>query len=396
MSAFNSPKSLTAKAALTSALRIQAIFLKELMQLKRDRMTFGMVIMIPLVQLMLFGYAINTNIRHIPVGVMDFSQTSLSRVLVQTVEATQVVQFTEQYQSIADAQAAIDRSDVRAVLVIPADVSQRLVRHPSVGYGSAPASDQETSRPVAQWLVDGSDTMIAGAIKGLRTMPLLELLDRPANRSTPTFEVTLLYNPEQRTAVNIVPGLVGIILTMTMIMFTSAAIVRERERGNLEMLIATPVHSLELMLGKIIPYIFIGLVQVIIILGLGHWIFSVPINGSLASLAGITLLFIAASLTLGLVISTIAKNQLQSMQMTIFVLLPSILLSGFMFPYEGMPKAAQTIAEALPATHFMRLIRGVVLRDIEFMDMRADIIWLAAFTLAGLAIASLRFKKNLD
>ncbi|MCK8045014.1 ABC transporter permease [Shewanella sp. 1CM18E] len=375
--------------------RLQAIVSKELTQLKRDRMTFGMVIMIPLIQLMLFGFAINTNIRDIPVGVVDQSQTALSRVLIQTVTATQVVEFTEHFYDVESAHAAIARGEVRAVMVIPKDVSQRLVRHKTVGLGTPASSDEETSRPVAQWIVDGSDTMIAAAIKGLRAMPLTELLGLPANRITPTFEVALFYNPEQRTAVNIVPGLVGVILTMTMIMFTSAAIVRERERGNLEMLITTPIRSIELMLGKIIPYMLIGIVQVAIILGLGYSVFNVPINGSLLQLAGATLLFIMASLTLGLVISTIAKSQLQSMQMTIFVLLPSILLSGFMFPYEGMPIAAQYIAEALPATHFMRLIRGVVLRDVEIIDMTYDVTWLAIFTIIGLIVASLRFKKNL-
>ncbi len=380
---------------MKSLYRLQAIVVKELTQLKRDRMTFGMVIMIPLIQLMLFGFAINTNIRDIPVGVVDQSQTGLSRVLIQTVRATQVVEFTEHYYNVEAAHAAIARGEVRAVMVIPHDVSQRLVRHKTVGLGTPPSSDEETSRPVAQWIVDGSDTMVAAAIKGLRAMPLTELLGLPANRMTPTFEVALFYNPEQRTAVNIVPGLVGVILTMTMIMFTSAAIVRERERGNLEMLITTPIRSIELMLGKIIPYMFIGILQVIIILGLGYSVFNVPINGSLLQLAGATLLFIMASLTLGLVISTIAKSQLQSMQMTIFVLLPSILLSGFMFPYEGMPIEAQYIAEALPATHFMRLIRGVVLRDVDIIDMTYDVSWLAIFTLVGLIIASMRFKKNL-
>ncbi len=381
---------------MNALLRIYAIFSKELTQLKRDRMTFGMVVMIPLIQLMLFGYAINTNVRHIPVGVVDQSKTGLSRVLIQTISATQVVKFTEHYINVQQAETAIASAEVRAVLVIPKDVSQRLVRHQSVGLGSPPSSDEETSRPVAQWVVDGSDTTIAAAIKSLRNMPLAELLSKPVNRTTPTFEVTLLYNPEQRTAVNIVPGLVAIILTMTMIMFTSAAIVRERERGNLEMLITTPVRSIELMLGKIIPYMFIGALQVVIILGLGNLVFNVPVNGGLWQLAGSTSLFITASLTLGLVISTIAKNQLQSTQMTIFVLLPSILLSGFVFPYEGMPEAAQYIAETLPATHFVRLIRGVVLRDVEMIDMAFDVYWLAIFTLAGLAVASLRFKKNLD
>jgi len=376
--------------------RIQAILVKELLQLKRDRMTFGMVIMIPLVQLLLFGYAINSNVRDIPVGVVDQSQTALSRVLVQTVAATQVVKFTQQYLNLDQAQSAIVKSEVRAVLVIPPDLDNRLARHASVGLGTPPSSDQETSRPIAHWLVDGSDTNIAATIKSLRNMPLVELLNKPANRNTPTFAVTLLFNPEQRTVVNIVPGLVGIILTMTMIMFTSAAIVRERERGNIEMLITTPLSSLELMLGKIIPYIFIGVLQVAIIMGLGHLMFNVPINGSLLQMAGATFLFILASLVLGLVISTIANNQLQSMQMTIFVLLPSILLSGFMFPYEAMPALAQSISEFLPVTHYMRLVRGVVLRDVQISDMPYDIFWLIGFILLGLLIASFRFKKSLD
>ncbi len=377
-------------------IRIYAIFSKELIQLKRDRMMFGMVVVIPLIQLMLFGFAINTNVRHIPVGVVDYSQTGLSRVLIQTISATQVVKFTEQYTTVQQAEAAIASAQIRAVLVIPKDVSQRVVRHRSIGSGSPASSDEETSRPIAQWVVDGSDTMISAAVKSLRNMPLAELLSKPVNRSTPTFEVTLLYNPEQRTAVNVVPGLVAIILTMTMIMFTSAAIVRESERGNLEMLITTPVRPLELMIGKIIPYIFIGALQVVIILGLGKAVFNVPINGSLWQLAAATLLFITASLSLGLVISTIASNQLQAMQMTLFVLLPSILLSGFMFPYEGMPEVAQYIAEALPATHFMRLIRGVVLRDVQIIHMTFDVYWLILFTFAGLTVASLRFKKSLD
>jgi len=381
---------------MKSLLRIQAIVIKELIQLRRDRMTFGMVIMIPLVQLLLFAFAINTNIRHIPVGIVDQSQTALSRVLQQTISATSIVNFTRHYTSLPQAQAAIDRGDVRAVLIIPKDVSQRLVRHTTVGFGLPPASDEETSRPIAQWLVDGSDTAIAGSIKSLRNMPLAELLDKPVNRNVPTFEVTLLYNPEQRSVVNIVPGLVGIILTMTMIMFTSAAIVRERERGNMELLITTPLASLELMIGKIFPYIFIGAIQVIIILGLGYFFFNAPINGGLWQLTFATLLFICASLVLGLVISTLAKNQLQSMQMTVFILLPSILLSGFMFPYEGMPEIAQYIAEGLPATHFIRLVRGVVLRDVAVVDMTFDMVWLIGFTLLGLMVAALRFKKSLD
>lgn len=379
--------------------RIEAIFAKELLQLRRDRVTLGMIVMLPLVQLILFGYAINTDVRHIPAALVDQSGTALSRVLAQTVTATQVVDFTEHYSDIPSAERAIVAARVRAAFIIPEDVAQRLARSPSIANGqlaTPPSTDQENSRPVAQWIVDGSDTMIGASIKALRSMPLNELLHNPVNRSTPTFEVALLFNPEQRTVINIVPGLVGIILTMTMILFTSVAIVRERERGNMEMLINTPVRPMELMLGKIIPYIFIGLLQAGIILSLGHLIYRVPIGGGMAALTAATLLFIGASLALGLVLSTIAKTQLQAMQLTIFILLPSILLSGFMFPYEGMPPVAQAIAEALPATHFMRAIRAVVLRDAGLAEVRPDALWLGLFMIGGLLVASLRFKKRLD
>lgn len=376
--------------------RIQAIFFKELLQLKRDKMTFRMIIMIPIIQLLLFGYAINTNVRHIPVGVVDLSQTTLSRVLIQTVEATQTVAFTKQYTDLNQAQKDIASAKIRAVLYIPPDLSQRLVRSNSIGQSTPSSTSGETSRPIAQWIVDGSDTIIASTIKGLRSMPLTELLDKPANQKTPTFATTILYNPEQRTAVNIIPGLVAVILTMTMIMFTSAAIVRERERGNMEMLITTPVRSIELMIGKVIPYLFIGILQTTIILALGYFLFNISIQGGFIALGIATLLFILASLTLGLVLSTIATNQLQAMQMTVFILLPSILLSGFMFPYDGMPMVAQYISEILPATHFMRLIRGIVLRDAAILDMSYDALWLLGFSVVGILIASMRFKKRLD
>jgi ABC-2 type transport system permease protein len=383
---------------LLSVRRILVILSKELIQLRRDRTTLGMVVMIPLIQLVLFGYAINTNVRDIPVALVDQSNTALSRVLAQAVEATQVVRFTARYAEIPQAQEAISAGRVRAALIIPSDVSERIARSGSVSprLEPPPATDGPTSRPVAQWLVDGSDTMIAAAIKGLRSMPLAELLRKPANRMTPTFEVALFFNPESHTAINIVPGLVAIILTMTMVMFTSAAIVRESERGNMEMLINTPVRPIELMLGKIVPYIGIGIVQTAIILTLGHLIFDVPLDGPLGALAATTLAFIGASLALGLVLSTIATSQLQAMQMTVFILLPSILLSGFMFPYEGMPVPAQYLAEVLPATHFMRTIRAVVLRGAGLHEVAYDTLWLVGFMLVGLVVASLRFKKRLD
>ncbi|MEM7223015.1 MAG: ABC transporter permease [Pseudomonadota bacterium] len=381
---------------LTSLRRIFAIMKKELMQLRRDRVTFGMIIMIPLIQLVLFGYSINTKIRDIPVGVVDYSGSALGRVLVSVVEATGVVTFSESFTSLPSAEKALRDGSVRAVLILPADLSQRLVRSPSIGKGLPPSTMQETSRPVAQWIVDGTDTMVAGAVQGLRSMPLTELFHQPPNRNTATFEVALFYNPEQRSAVNTVPGLVGIILTMTMILFTSAAIVREHERGNMEMLITTPVRSLELMIGKITPYIFIGLIQASIILGLGYLLFHVHFWGNLLNLFLGTLLFIGACLSVGLVLSTLATTQLQAMQMMVFILIPSILLSGFMFPYEGMPVEAQYIAEGLPATHFMRIVRGVTLRDATLAEMPYDVLWLAGFFVVGLAVAAIRFKKRLD
>jgi ABC-2 type transport system permease protein len=381
---------------MISARRTMAILRKELLQLRRDRLTFGLIVMIPLIQLVLFGYAINTEVRHIPAAVVDQSNTSLSRALTQMVEATQIIRFEERFATVEEAERAIVRADVRAAFIIPHDIDDRLVRNPAIGSRFAPTAPGETARPVAQWIADGSDTLVAGAIRSLRVMPLGELFREPVNTTVPTFEVTLFYNPEQRSVVNIVPGLVGIILTMTMIMFTAAAIVRESERGNMEMLITTPIRPMELMIGKIIPYVGIGLVQVAIILGLGAALFSVTMAGSLVTLLVVTLLFILASLSLGLVLSTFAKSQLQAMQMTVFVLLPSILLSGFMFPYEGMPGGAQLIADLLPATHFMRIIRGVALRDAGLADLGPDAAWLLGFALLGLVVASLRFRKRLD
>ncbi|WP_394228433.1 ABC transporter permease [Pseudoalteromonas spongiae] len=376
--------------------RIFSIVKKELLQLKRDKTTFAMVVMIPLVQLLLFGFAINTQIRDIPIAVVDQSNSALGRVLTQTVEASQTVKVVAKYPSVILAEKAMAQAKVRAVLVIPRDVAERLSRHQVLGSATPNSSNYQLVRPIGQWLVDGSDTMITGAIKGLANMPLGELMKQPVNRQVTTFAVTPYYNPAQRSVVNIVPGLVGVILTMTMVMFTSAAIVRERERGNLEMLINTPISSFELMLAKIIPFIFIGALQVTIILSLGYLVFDVKVVGSLLQLALMTLLFISASLVLGLIISTIAKSQLQAMQLTVFVLLPSILLSGFMFPYEGMPEVAQYIAEGLPATHYIRAMRAIVLRDVEVSEMTYDALWLMGFTLVGLIIASLRFKKRLD
>jgi ABC-2 type transport system permease protein len=371
--------------------RMWAIVVKELRQLSRDRMTFGMIVMIPLVQLMLFGYAINTDARHLPAGLVDLSSSSFSRALVQAVEASQVVDFTSSYASVKDAEAALTRGEVKAILYLPSDLTERLLRYPNKA-----VQGNYFAQPAGQWLVDGSDTVVSAAIRSLRSMPLDEVMGNALAASGVSLEVVQYFNPEQRSVVNIVPGLLGVILTMTMVMFTSAAIVREREQGNMEFLITTPVRPMELMLGKILPYVLVGFIQVSIILTAGHVLFDLPIRGGLDSMALASMLFILASLTLGLVISTIAKTQLQSMQLTIFILLPSILLSGFMFPYEAMPEAAQWIAEALPATHFMRMSRAIVLRDAQVLDLGFDALWLLGFTCLGLLVASLRFSKRLD
>jgi len=382
-----------------SLQRVSAIVRKELIQLSRDRMTFGMIVMIPLIQLILFGYAINTDVRQLPVGLLDLNQTSQSRYLTQAVEATNAVRIQYVYYSLQEAENALTQGETKAVLHIPADLGQRLALHPNYpGNAGRRANWSQPSPilPVAQWLVDGSDTMVTAALKSLRAMPLSEIANQFVRQPVASFEIVQYFNPEQRSAVNVVPGLLAIILTMTMIMFTAAAIVREREQGNMEFLITTPVHPMELMLGKIVPYVIVGLIQIAIILGMGHLLFAVPVRGGLLTLLAAALLFIFASLTIGLIISTVAKTQLQAMQMTVFILMPSILLSGFMFPFEAMPAPAQWIAEALPATHFIRLIRGIVLRDASLTGQTFDMVWLLGFTIIGLIFASIRFKKRLD
>ncbi|GAB3291974.1 ABC transporter permease [Parahaliea aestuarii] len=368
---------------MNSLGRILAVAHKEFLQLARDRMTFGMIVMIPLVQLLLFGYAINTMVRNIPIAVVDLSGSAAARVIIEQVRVNQVVDIVSYLPTPQQAEAAVIAGEVRAALIFPRDLARRIASGATVG----------------QWLVDGSDTTVSQVLLGLRNMPLRLDAGAPAGAyqaSEPSFEVSLFFNPERRSAVNIVPGLTAIVLTMTMILFTSLALVRERELGNMELLITTPIHPLELMVGKLVPYTLVGLVQVVIILGLGHVIFAVPFAGGLGTLAIATLSFIAASLTLGLLLSTIARTQLQAMQLTVFILLPSILLSGFMFPYDAMPEVAQWIAEALPATHYVRLVRAVVLRGAELHQLSGDILWLCTFTLVVLLVATARFNKRLD
>ena len=254
----------------------------------------------------------------------------------------------------------------------------------------------QRSRAAVHLLVDGSDPTILGVANQLRAMPLGFDSTRSATDAPQIIEVRPFYNPERRSPVNIIPGLIGVILTMTMILFTSVAIVRERERGNLELLINTPLSSAELMVGKVIPYIVIGMLQLALILGVGRLLFDVPVRGSVLDLYMAATAFVAANLSLGLLISTAAATQFQAMQMMVFILLPSILLSGFMFPFDGMPTFAQYIGEVLPNTHFIRLTRGIMLRDAALSELLPDLIYLIGFTVVAMIFAALRFTKRLD
>jgi ABC-2 type transport system permease protein len=362
---------------MKSLQRIFAIVMKELRQLSRDRLTFGMIVGIPALQLLLFGFAINMDVRHLSAGVADLSNSAASRQAVMDMAQTQVIDINYQAADVQELEALMRQGKIMVGIYIPQDYERRL---------------QQAERSAIQMLVDGSDTVVQSAVVGIansgRTSPFN---DRP-----PTMEVRTYYNPERRSPVNTVPGLIGVILTMTMTLFTAVAIVRERERGNLELLITTPVRSVELMLAKILPYVFIGLLQVTLVLILGALLFDVPLRGTLLDVYRVCLVFIIANLALGLVISTIAQTQFQAMQMTFFILLPSILMSGFMFPFDGMPRAAQWIAEVLPMTHFMRLIRGVILRGATLTELASELAVLGVFILVAMTIAVLRFNKSLD
>jgi len=360
--------------------RIGAVMVKEVRQLARDRLTFGMIVGIPLMQMLLFGYAINFDVRDLRAAVVDEADSSLSRAYVAALEASGVVEFAAPSAGLPDLQRRMSAGHISVGVYIPPDFERRAL---------------DRSRPAAQLLVDGSEPMVDSVARGLTAVPLPRR-DGIYGSTVPVFEVRTEYNPERRTAVQIVPALIGVILNMTMVIFTAVAIVRERERGNLELLITTPVRSWELMTGKLLPYVAIGLVQVTLVLGVGSLLFDVPVNGSLADLYLAALLFIAATLTLGLVISTLAQTQFQAFQLAFFTVLPSILLSGFMFPFDGMPKVAQWLAQLLPLTHFTDMVRGIVLRGAPITDLAGPAAKLLVFLAVMLVIATRRFHKSLD
>ena len=366
---------------MTSLSRIFAILLKEVRQLRRDRLTFGMVVGLPIIQMLLFGYAINTDVRNLRSAIADQSNTHLSRQFVAEMAQTQVMDIVAAVDSPQQLEDLLREGTISIGVHIPHDFDRRLL---------------DPNRAAAQLLVDGSDPTILGVANQLRRMPFGFDSGNARQAAPEVIEVRPYYNPERRTPVNIVPGLMGVILTMTMILFTAVAIVRERERGNLELLINTPVTSAELMIGKVLPYILIGMLQLALILAVGRLLFDVPVRGSIFDLYLAAFAFIAANLALGLLISTAARTQFQAMQMTVFILLPSILLSGFMFPFDGMPRVAQWIGEVLPNTHFIRLTRGIMLRDAAIGDLYHDVGYLLGFALVAMAGAAMRFTKRLD
>ena len=365
--------------------RLLSIVVQELRQLRRDRLTFAMIVGIPTMQLLLFGYAINLDIRNLDAAVLDQAHSAHSREIITALGETHVMNFKYRLDAPQQLDDLLRAGRISAALVIPPDFERRLTVH---------------DRVPMQIIVDGSDQVTQQAARQLAAMPLAGVLDPGGaanpNQTAGNVEIVNFYNPERLAPVNTVPGLIGVILTMTMVLFTAMAIVRERERGNLEFLIATPVSPFELTLGKVLPFVGIGLLQVTVVLLLGVAIFHVPIRGSLLDVYGAALAFIVASLSLGVFISTLAKTQFQSMQLAFFTFLPQILLSGFMFPYAGMPRPAQWLAEIFPMTHFIRLIRGIMLRGAHLAELWPELAALAVFCVVTLTIAVLRTRKRLD
>ena len=370
--------------------RTAAIFIKELQQILRDRLTFAMAVMIPIMQLVLFGYAINTDPKHLPTAIVAAEQGPLVRSLTSALQNTGYFDVVQTDGSQRAADEAMQRGQVQFIVAVPPQFERDLLRG---------------QRPVLYVAADATDPAAAGnAIAALNVMaaqalrhdlhgPLAALRGAPA-----PFEVRIhrRYNPEGLSRLNIVPGLIGTILTMTMIMFTSLAMTRERERGTMENLLATPVRPVEVMAGKILPYVLIGYLQLMVILGAAWAVFSVPMVGSLALLLAMIGVFIVANLAVGFTFSTLASNQLQAVQMTLFFFLPSILLSGFMFPFRGMPRWAQWLGEVLPLTHFLRIVRGIMLKGSTLGELVPELWALLAFTAVVSGVALLRYRQTLD
>jgi ABC-2 type transport system permease protein len=370
--------------------RFIAVLLKEFVQMKRDRLTFGMIVGIPIIQLVLFGFAINTDPKGLPTALVVGDESPFSRSLVRSLENSQYFKFTHRAASEADADRLMKLGEVQFVLVIPPDFSRKLQRgeHPQLLLAADATDPSATGNALATL-----NQSIGQALNRELTGPLAtaKSADLPID-----LRVQRRYNPEGITRYNIVPGLMGVILTMTMIMMTSLAMTRERERGTMENLLATPVRPVEVMAGKIAPFIIVGYLQVTLILVAAKLIFGVPIVGSLLVLSLALIVFIAANLSVGFTFSTIARNQLQAMQMTFFFFLPSMLLSGFMFPFRGMPEWAQVLGEVLPLTHFLRIVRGVLLKGNGLAEIVPELWPIGLFMLVAGTVALKRYRQTLD
>jgi ABC-2 type transport system permease protein len=373
-----------------SFTRWWSIVLKEFLQLRRDRVTFGMIVGIPIIQLGLFGFAINSDPRNLPTAVIAADQSEFTRTFIAGLQTSTYFSIIEQLHTEEEGRAALAQGRVQFVVNIPSDFTRRLVR------GEKPALllEADATDPAATGMALGALNQIAQTVVKRDVVgPIAYLAGSP-----PPFEVRVhrLYNPENNTQYNTVPGLMGVVLTMTLVMMTGLAMTRERERGTMENLLAMPVRPIEVMSGKIVPYIAIGLIQASIILLAAYTVFGVPFIGSLLAVYVASLLFIAANLTVGITLSSLAQNQLQAMQMTMFYFLPNILLSGFMFPFRGMPVWAQYIGNVLPLTYFNRLIRGILLKGNDWVDLWPSMWPIALFGLVMMAVALKFYRRTLD
>ena len=373
-----------------SLARVMAILMKEFVQMRRDRLTFGMIVGIPILQLVLFGYAINSDPKSLPTAVVDYDKSEFSRSIVRGLENTRYFAMTSSPQSEMEADRLLSRGDVQFSIVIPSDFSRRLLRNEKPELLIA----ADATDPAATGNALAALTQLGATV--LRYDLIGPLAQRAQNEPPFDLVVQRRYNAEGITQYNIVPGLLGVILQMTMVMMTAFAVTRERERGTFENLLATPALPLEVMTGKIVPYIVVGFVQAAIILGAARLLFDVPMLGSFVLLFAAMMLYIAALLALGFTISTLAKNQLQAMQMTFFFFLPSLLLSGFMFPFRGMPGWAQSLGEIFPLTHFLRIVRGVLLKGNGSDEVWPHLWPIALFLIAAAALALLRYRRTLD
>ena len=370
--------------------RFVAIVLKEFRQIRRDRLTFAMMVGVPIIQLVLFGFAINTDPKRLPMAVVIAEHSEFSRSLIAGLENSGYFKVSRRVGGDAEGNRLLARGDVQFVLVVPADFSRKLIRgeRPAVLVAADATDPAATGNALAALNGIGRQSLshdLIGPLAGLQST------DSPFD-----VRVQRRYNPEGLSRYNVVPGLIGVILTMTMVMMTALAMTRERERGTMENLLATPARPFEVMVGKIVPYILIGYVQVAVILVASRLLFDVPMVGSLALLSLALIVFIAANLAVGFTFSTIARNQLQAMQLTFFFFLPSMLLTGFMFPFRGMPEWAQAIGQVLPLTHFLRIVRGILLKGNGAPEMLPSLWPIALFLMVAGALALMRYRRTLD